>query len=269
MRLLRQLGVIALCCVALLSVAVAEPAKKVLGKLGQVKESVKIHRTASTRATTLSSAQMGQYLVVNPSQTEGWLQVVMSDGSKGFVKASAIDILPYEVTANNSNAAAPADRNARGATSTASRGASGVSATISEDAAIRAMIERSFEYIGTPYKWGGNNLWRGIDCSAFVQQMFRMIGVNLPRTAAEQARVGRPVERLEHLQPGDRLYFWERRRNMIGHTGIFLGYFADGGAYFIHSSSNNRGIATDDLRKGSWLRLLVAARRDDIPGRNR
>jgi hypothetical protein len=41
-----------------------------------------------------------------------------------------------------------------------------------------------------------------------------------------------------------------------------MGFFPDGGAYFIHSSSNNRGIATDDLRVKKWRDLLVSARRD-------
>jgi cell wall-associated NlpC family hydrolase len=104
-------------------------------------------------------------------------------------------------------------------------------------------------------------LTNGIDCSGFVQQLFGKIGVDLPRTAAEQAKVGKKIERLEDLQPGDRLYFWDKKRGKIGHTGIFLGFFKDGGAYFIHSSTNNKGVDTDDLRSKKWLNMLVAARR--------
>ena len=48
----------------------------------------------------------------------------------------------------------------------------------------------------------------------------------------------------------------------MGHTGIFLGFFKDGGAYFIHSSSGRHGVATDDLRDPKWRRILVDARRD-------
>ncbi|MCG9894787.1 MAG: C40 family peptidase, partial [Fimbriimonadaceae bacterium] len=118
-----------------------------------------------------------------------------------------------------------------------------------------------FNYIGTRYVWGGNSLTGGIDCSGFVKELYEGIGVNLPRTAREQARVGKPIERLEDLRAGDRLYFWDRRRGYIGHTGIFLGYHPDGGAYFIHSSSNNRGVATDDLRNPKWRNILVGARR--------
>jgi hypothetical protein len=49
---------------------------------------------------------------------------------------------------------------------------------------------------------------------------------------------------------------------MIGHCGIFMGFHPDGGAYFIHSSSNNRCIDTDDLRNQKWRDTLVGARRD-------
>ncbi|HXH60610.1 MAG TPA: NlpC/P60 family protein, partial [Fimbriimonadaceae bacterium] len=96
---------------------------------------------------------------------------------------------------------------------------------------------------------------------AFVKDVFADIGVELPRTAAEQYKVGTPVTRLEDLKPGDRLYFWDNKRGIIGHTGIFVGFQSDGGAYFIHSSKSRGGVATSDLRNPMWRRLLVAARR--------
>jgi len=68
--------------------------------------------------------------------------------------------------------------------------------------------------------------------------------------------VGTPVTRLEDLQPGDRLYFWDAKRGMIGHTGIYLG-----GGYFVHSSRGHGGVNTDYLGQKKWLNILVAARR--------
>ncbi|MFX8899346.1 NlpC/P60 family protein, partial [Acinetobacter baumannii] len=81
-------------------------------------------------------------------------------------------------------------------------------ATDSVMEAKQKAIQESFRYIGTPYKWGGQSLTGGIDCSAFVQTLYGKEGIALPRTAREQALVGQKVERLEQLQPGDRLYFW-------------------------------------------------------------
>jgi hypothetical protein len=34
-----------------------------------------------------------------------------------------------------------------------------------------------------------------------------------------------------------------------------------GNGYFVHSSTNNRGVATDDLRNQKWRNMLVSARR--------
>ena len=68
--------------------------------------------------------------------------------------------------------------------------------------------------------------------------------------------MGQQITRLEDLQAGDRLYFWENKRGKIGHTGIYLGK-----GYFVHSSVGNHGVATDYLGSKNWLKILVAARR--------
>ncbi|MES1227154.1 MAG: C40 family peptidase, partial [Armatimonadota bacterium] len=221
-----------------------------------------------------------RYLVINPTSDPDWFSVVMSDGSIGYIPTDQVAQLPYQVTAGKPKAdGSPTVANV-GASTQPSRGtnpgrlpaangslpaASGSGVTsgdmdTAQTAKARA-IEESFHYIGTPYKWGGESLTGGIDCSAFVQTLYGHQGMSLPRTAAEQARVGQRVERLEQLQPGDRLYFWSSKKGAIGHTGIFLGFFQDGGAYFIHSSSSNHGVATDDLRNPKWRRILVEARR--------
>lgn len=230
-------------------------AKKEIGKLGQTIEAGTIYTSPSTKSRAYSKVKQYQYLVINPAKSEAWYSVVMSNGKVGYIDSSKVAPLPYNVTVP----VAPT----RSAGSASSRSGSGTRSlpTVTNNQAVQNMLEYSFNYIGTPYKWGGNSLTKGIDCSAFVQQLFGKIGVDLPRVASDQALVGQPVTRLEDLQPGDRLYFWENRRNKIGHTGIFLGFFKDGGAYFIHSSSGKKGVSTDDLRKGNWRKILVAARR--------
>lgn len=65
-----------------------------------------------------------------------------------------------------------------------------------------------------------------------------------------------PITKLEDLQKGDRLYFWSKSRNKIGHTGVYLG-----NGYFVHSSSGKGKVTTDYLATPKWLNILVAARR--------
>ena len=88
--------------------------------------------------------------------------------------------------------------------------------------------------------------------------MYGRIGYNLPRTAAEQALVGQPIYRLEDLKKGDRLYFWDSKRGMVGHAAIFIG--GRTGDEFVHSSHGKGGVATSRLTQ-SWLNILYAARR--------
>jgi cell wall-associated NlpC family hydrolase len=240
MNLNRLLGLtIALSALAAPGFAFSQEQGRVaLGKLGQAIEPAKIHQSASAKSKVYYTTKEFEYLVINPYEDTAWVKVLLTNGKHGFIAADSVAKLPYTVTAPKQQ----------------SRGT-----TASRD--MSKAVEISFEYMGAPYKFGGTNAASGIDCSAFVQDVFEKIGVDLPRTAAEQYKVGTPVTRLEDLQAGDRLYFWDKKRNLIGHTGMFIGWREDGGAYFIHSSSNNKGVATDDLRNTKWRNLLVAARR--------
>ena len=79
-------------------------------------------------------------------------------------------------------------------------------------------------YLGVPYKWGGNTR-AGMDCSAFVRAIFRKTyGIELPLTTRQIYRVGRPVNRLQDLKPGDLVFFRLARSGPgISHVGIYLG----------------------------------------------
>lgn len=212
--------------------------KIVLGKLGQTVGATPIRRAPGDNAGTYYRCKAYEYLVIRPSKYEKWLQVVLQNGRSGYILAEKVARLPYDVTIDQTYASAG---------TTTSRGGMSLRA---------AVADYGLNFKGTPYKWGGNDLMGGIDCSGFVKQLFGKIGIDLPRTAAQQALVGQPINRLEDLQKGDRLYFWEKKRNKIGHTGIYLG-----NGYFVHSSSSRKGVATDSLENAKWRNILIAARR--------
>ena len=110
---------------------------------------------------------------------------------------------------------------------------------------MAAIIETAKEFIGTPYKYGGK-LPDSVDCSLLVQTVFAKHGMKLPRTAAEQSKVGMRVEKSD-LQMGDRIYFYNPNSSVIGHTGI---YISDD--RFIHASSNRGQVAIDTLSSGNY-----------------
>jgi cell wall-associated NlpC family hydrolase len=88
-------------------------------------------------------------------------------------------------------------------------------------AAAQHAIEVASQYIGTPYHFGGASPQTGFDCSGLAQYAYGQSGVSLPRVAADQYKVGQPVDRAS-LQPGD-IVFFQDSTGYIHHEGIYLG----------------------------------------------
>lgn len=78
----------------------------------------------------------------------------------------------------------------------------------------------AFQYLNTPYLWGGKSVF-GIDCSGFVQQVYKFCGFKLPRDAYEQAELGEALSFIEEAEPGD-LAFFDNSDGKIIHVGIIL-----------------------------------------------
>lgn len=73
-------------------------------------------------------------------------------------------------------------------------------------------------FTGLPYKWGGNNVVEGLDCSGFIKSVYYLVGLSIPRTSQEQFDAGTPVEKSE-LAEGDLLFFG-KGANQISHVGM-------------------------------------------------
>ncbi len=83
----------------------------------------------------------------------------------------------------------------------------------------RNLVDSAFLYYNAPYLWGGKTPY-GIDCSGFVQQVYKLQGVKLLRDASEQAEAGTEV-RLDDAVPGD-LAFFSNDKGKIVHVGIVI-----------------------------------------------
>jgi gamma-D-glutamyl-L-lysine dipeptidyl-peptidase len=83
------------------------------------------------------------------------------------------------------------------------------------------VIERTAkQFLNAPYLWGGRSTF-GIDCSGFVQTVFKVAGKNLPRDTNQQAKSGIAINSLSESLPGD-VAFFENEHSEIVHTGILL-----------------------------------------------
>lgn len=109
-------------------------------------------------------------------------------------------------------------------------------AMISKD----ALSQRAYQYLNTPYLWGGRSVF-GIDCSGFVQQVFRFFGMPLPRDAYQQAATGEVVGFLQEANCGDLAYF-DNEEGRITHVGLLLNSDT-----IIHSSGRVRVDKIDSM----------------------
>jgi len=75
-------------------------------------------------------------------------------------------------------------------------------------------------FLNTAYVWGGRSVF-GIDCSGFVQTVFKMMGTDLPRDANQQVNRGAVIGFLQEVKCGDLAFFDDESGNIV-HVGILL-----------------------------------------------
>jgi gamma-D-glutamyl-L-lysine dipeptidyl-peptidase len=124
---------------------------------------------------------------------------------------------------------------------------------------LEEMVAKGREFMGIPYTWGGTTAF-GFDCSGFVQTLYRLHGVELPRDSPQQANTPGAIKvARSELEVGDLLFFG-RKPSRITHVGLYIG----DGKYLHSETVVKEGLAAvriDDLDEPEPLQPLICARR--------
>lgn len=113
------------------------------------------------------------------------------------------------------------------------------------------LVDNALSLQGVPYVFGGTSR-SGFDCSGFTQYVYKGSGISLPRTAAEQFRLGSSVNKAQ-LKSGD-LVFFSTYAQGASHVGIYIG-----GGRFVAAS--NSGVSISSLGSSYYAGRYIGARR--------
>jgi cell wall-associated NlpC family hydrolase len=171
-------------------------------------------------------ADLVQGAIVEAGQTRGrFLEILLPDGASGWLGREGV---------------VPADRIAQRFTPSG-----------------RAIVEHAAQFLRLPYLWGGTSE-KGFDCSGFVQRIFGLHGVWLPRDSDQQSSRGEPVDPgsdWSGIADGDLAFFAEAGAGRATHVGIL----AQGGR-LLHASTGRNGVAWDALHPAAAEHDEYAAR---------
>jgi gamma-D-glutamyl-L-lysine dipeptidyl-peptidase len=113
------------------------------------------------------------------------------------------------------------------------------------------------QFVNSPYQWGGRSPY-GIDCSGLTQVVYKIIGINIPRDAGQQVKIGETVDFINMVQPGD-LAFFDNDEEIITHVGIIIdnGKILHSSGYVKIESLDHQGIFNLETQKYSHkLRVI-------------
>jgi probable lipoprotein NlpC len=127
------------------------------------------------------------------------------------------------------------------------------------EANAEKVVSVARSYTGTPYKYGGTTR-NGMDCSGLLMNSFKVIDIDLPRSSADQSKIGKEVD-MSELAPGDLVFFATgKKKRQITHVGLVTEVKGKDNVKFIHASSS-LGVVETNIYADYYQKRFRGARR--------
>ena len=224
-------------------------------------ETLRVRKKASTNSKIVTLVSEDDKLKVK-KQTNDWAKVKV-DGQTGYVskdyakvtysfgKAKSMKQIQAEqaakeaqkqaaqTTIGNESASTSSSNTSNSSTTSGSTKASSVQAAKKASVSVSSsgssatgsrIASYAQQFIGNPYRYGGNSLTSGIDCSGFTQQIMAKFGYSISRTSSSQAGEGRAVS-TSNLRAGDLVFYGNG--GSINHVAVYIG-----GGQVVHASNS-------------------------------
>ncbi len=115
-------------------------------------------------------------------------------------------------------------------------------------------VDLAASLIGRPYVWGAEGP-HSFDCSGLTQYVYQRFGVDLPRRAISQSKVGDAIGR--RWQRGDLLFFsTDSGDSLVTHVGIY-----EGNGIMIDASKRHGRVRRDNIHDEYWVERFLFGRR--------
>lgn len=191
---------------------------------------LRVRKEPSTNADVLDQIAKGEELLVLEElvanyydENKKWVKVSLdsedsADGTVGYVAKEYVD-LSYQLKKAQSIEELEFG--------------TGVSSTRMK------LVNKAKQYLGDRYVWGGTTLGKGVDCSGYTQQLYKLFGYSIPRTSRAQATGGTKIS-ASSLKPGDLVFYGSG--SYINHVAMFVG-----NGKVIHASNRRDGIKISNM----------------------
>ncbi len=114
-----------------------------------------------------------------------------------------------------------------------------------------AVVSAALSQLGTPYRYGGNEPGRALDCSGLTYYAHGVAGLRIPRMSLDQRRGAKPVNP-KALRPGDMVFF------KTGPGSHHVGLMVDGDR-FVHASVSQHKVGYARLGAPYWKARYLGA----------